>query len=142
LDAGVVLIDRRRTHSPFLVVRQSLLSKTPNRGSIMKQPKVRIPADEPLPFSLKGLVLFPTILSLTIAVETFVLSIGHGPDGFPVAGFISLLCAVAFYSATFMVGGLCLIPWLLRRFLKRLTGPRRRSPAPDRDLWDDSIDSP
>jgi len=30
----------------------------------------------------------------------------------------------------------------LERFLKRLTGPRRRSLAPDRDLWDDWIDGP
>jgi len=105
----------------------------------MKKAKARIPADKPLDFDMKGWVLFPTILTLTTALAAFVTSLGGGPDSFQVAGFIVLLCAVVFYSVTFIVGGLCL---LLGRFLKRLSGPRRRSLASDRELWDDWIDGP
>ncbi len=105
----------------------------------MKKPNDRIPADKPLDFDLKGWALFPTILTLTIALAAFVTSLGGGPDSYQVAGFIVLLCAVVFYSVTFIVGGLCL---LLGRFLRKLTGPSRGSLVPERELWDDSIDGP
>src|SRR3954468_14257794 len=93
--------------------------------------------DEAWPYSLRDLTLFPTLLTVGTAVVAFIIALIHGgPEIFTLAAGFVLGLSVIFFSVTFVVGGLGLIPVVLRRAWRWVGRLRARDIAPGPALWD------
>ncbi|QDV35667.1 hypothetical protein [Tautonia plasticadhaerens] len=89
------------------------------------------------------LIRFPVILTGCTAVIALVIApIQGGPGVFEVAAGFVVGLAVIYFSTTLVIGGLGLLPTLLRRALRRLDRPRKGDPHPGKTLWDDWVDGP
>jgi hypothetical protein len=109
----------------------------------VKRSKAAFRADEEWPYTLTDLTLFPTWLTIAAAVTSFlVASIRGGPEAYSLAAGFAAGFAVIFYSVTFLVGGLSLIPAVLRRLRRRVARSRGRGLGPGKPLWDDWVDGP
>jgi hypothetical protein len=83
---------------------------------VVKHSKGPARADEEWPYTLSGLALFPTWLAIPSAVICFMFAaIPGGTVTFSLAAGFAAGLAVVFYSVTFLVGWLGLIPAVLRR---------------------------
>jgi hypothetical protein len=98
---------------------------------------------EPWPYTLADLALFPTWLTIAAAVCSFLVAgIRGGPEAFSLAAGFAAGSAVLFYSVTFLVGGLGLIPAVLLRLRRWAARWRSRGLGPGKSLWDDWVDGP
>jgi preprotein translocase subunit SecF len=98
---------------------------------------------EVLPYGLRDLALFPTLLTLGTTLATFVIALFHGPEMYSLAAGFVLGLSIIFYSVTFVIGGLGLmIPAVLRRAGRWAGRLRGRHRAPGSALWDDWVDGP
>jgi hypothetical protein len=109
----------------------------------VKKPQRRAVLDEELPYGLKELLLFPTLVSLGISPIAFVATlVTGGPDVYLIAaGFVAGLAVVSF-SVTSLIGGLGLVPTMARRLSRRFARLRRRSLGTKPALWDQWVDGP
>ena len=108
----------------------------------MKKP-IPMKFDEAWPYSLRDLALFPTLLTVGAALAAFIVAlITGGPEIFTLAAGFVLGFSVIFFSVTFVIGGLGLIPAVLRRAYRWMARLRRRHLAPGSALWDDWVDGP
>lgn len=96
---------------------------------------------DPLPYRLSDLVLFPTLLTVVAAVIAFftALSVG-GPEIYGLVVGCVLVLAIIFYSITFLIGGLGLILFLLRRGVGRMARSRDRRHEQSGTLRDEWVD--
>jgi hypothetical protein len=98
---------------------------------------------EPWPYTLADLALFPTWLTIAAtAISFLVAGIRGGPEASSLAAGFAAGSAVLFYSVTFLVGGLGLIPAVLHRLRRWITRRRSRGLGRGKPLWDDWVDGP
>ena len=108
----------------------------------MKKP-IPMKFDEAWPYSLRELALFPTLLTVGAALAAFIVAlITGGPEIFTLAAGFVLGLSVIFFSVTFVIGGLGLIPAVLRRAYRWVARLRGRDLAPGSALRDDWVDGP
>lgn len=109
----------------------------------VKISKAPASAGEPWPYTLLDLALFPTWLTIAAAVVSFLVAgIRGGPEAYSLAAGFAAGSAVLFYSVTFVVGGLGLVPAVLRRLRRWVSRRRGRGLGPGNSLWDDWVDGP
>jgi hypothetical protein len=110
---------------------------------VVKNSKPPSTAGEPWPYTLADLALFPTWLTIAAAAASFLVAgIGGGPEAYSLAAGFAVGSAAIFYSVTFLVGGLGLVPAVLRRFRRRVARRRSRGLGPGKPLWDEWMDGP
>ena len=109
----------------------------------MKKPDSPGPPVEPLPYSVLDLIRFPAILTGCTAVVTLVIAmVQGGPEVFEVAAGFIVGLGVIYFSTTLVIGGLGLLPVLVRRMHRKWNQPRKGGPVPGAALWDDWVDGP
>ncbi len=109
----------------------------------MKKPKAPMKIDKALPYRLRELLQFPTVLTVGTALVALILAlITGGPDIFTLATGFVLGLSVIFFAVTFVIGGLGLIPAVLWRAYKWVARFRGPDLAPGSALWDDWVDGP
>jgi hypothetical protein len=105
--------------------------------------KAPLQGDEPWLVELLHLALFPALLTAGAAVVALAVALLHGgPEIFRLAGGFVLGLAAIFFSVTFLIGGLALVPSALRRLIRRVARARRWDAPPDPALWDNWLDGP